>query len=188
MSNRILPIFALIIAVGIFFVYVSPTWTGSITAIKKAIASDDQALAAAQTYVDQQNQLTVERDKIDPLDLARLATFLPGSVDNVGLILDLNALAARSGLSLSHIDVAVPSASGGSTNQNAAAAQSALSTSPIGSVDLSLSAIGTYAALKAFLSGIEKSQRLLDVQDLGISGSETGVYTYQIILRIYWLR
>lgn len=188
MSNRILPIFALIIAIGIFFVYVSPTWTGSITATKKAIASDDQALAAAQTYADQQSQLAAERDKIDPLDLARLATFLPGSVDNVGLILDLNALAARSGLSLSNIDVAVPVASGGSTNQNAAGAQSALSTSPIGSVDLSLSAIGTYAALKAFLSGVEKSQRLLDVQNLVINGSETGVYAYRILLRIYWLR
>lgn len=188
MSNRILPVFALIIAIGIFFVYVSPTWTGSITATKKAIASDDQALAAAQTYADQQSQLAAERDKIDPPDLARLATFLPGSVDNVGLILDLNALAARSGLSLSNIDVAVPTASGGSTNSSAAGAQSAIGTSPIGSVDLSLSAIGTYTALKAFLSGVEKSQRLLDVQDLGISGSETGVYTYRILLRIYWLR
>lgn len=187
MSNRVLPIFALMLAVAIFFVYISPTWTGSIATTKTTIASDDQALAAAKTYDQQQSQLASDRDKIDPLDLARLSTFLPGSVDNVGLILDLNALAARSGLSLSNIDVASPAASGGTTNP-AAAGAAAISVNPIGSVDLSLSAIGTYSALKAFLSGVEKSQRLLDVQDLAISGSETGVYSYRITLRIYWLR
>jgi len=188
MNSRVLPLFALMIAAGIFFAYVNPTWSGSIAETKAAIASDDQALAAAATYASQQNELAAARDAIDPANLARLDIFLPGSVDNVGLILDLNALAARSGLLLSNIDVATNAAPTVSSNPNSAGALPAAVTNPVGSVDLSLSAVGTYAALQTFLVGVEKSERLLDVQDLIIKGSDTGVYTYQMRLRIYWLR
>ena len=38
------------------------------------------------------------------------------------------------------------------------------------------------------MAGIEKSLRLLDVQDLVVKGSDTGVYTYQMHIRFYWLR
>ena len=65
--------------------------------MKNSIASDNKALAAAITYATQQNELAAARNAIDPADLNRLVAFLPSSVDNVGLILDLNALAARSG-------------------------------------------------------------------------------------------
>ncbi|MCX6786939.1 MAG: type 4a pilus biogenesis protein PilO [Candidatus Kaiserbacteria bacterium] len=181
MINRILPVFALFVAIGIFFAYISPTWTGSIAATKTAIASDDQALIAASDYTKQQNELASARNAIDPADLARITAFLPDSVDNVGLILNLNALAARSGLSISNIDVIA--------NAPAAASETltASKVSPISSVDLSLSAIGTYSALQAFLIGVEKSERLLDVRDITVTGSDTGVYKYKMTLRLYWL-
>ncbi len=182
MNSRILPIFALLIAIGMFFGYVSPTWSGPIAATKAAIASDDQALAAAGEYVAQQNELTSAQNAIDPADLARLAVFLPDSVDNVGLILNLNALAARSGFSLSHIDVTTDTTGESSTNFPP------VSTNPVSSVDLSLSAIGTYAALQNFIQDVEKSERLLDVRDIAIKSSDTGVYTYQMAMRLYWLR
>ena len=100
MNTRVLPLVALFVAIGIFFLYVSPTWSGSIKTTKDAIALDDEALVAANQFAAQQNTLASARDAIDPADLARLTAFLPDSVDNVGLILDLNALAARSGFSL----------------------------------------------------------------------------------------
>jgi hypothetical protein len=109
---------------------------------------------------------------------------LPDSVDNVGLILDLNALAARSGLSLSNIDVTKNAAA----SSDASGALPVARVNPTGSIDLSLSAVGTYAALQTFLVGIEKSIRLIDVQDIVVKGSDTGLYTFQMKLRIYWLR
>ncbi len=184
MNSRILPSLALVVALGIFFGYVGPTWNGSIAATQAAIAADDQALAASGQYVAQQNQLASARDAIDPASLAALTTFLPGSVDNVGLILDLNALAARSGLSVANIDVA-PGDTGG-TKSAGVASTAALAS--VGSVDLSLSATGTFAALQTFLVGVEKSARLLDIRDLVVKGSDTGVYNYQMTIRLYWLR
>ena len=187
MNSRILPFLALFVAVGIFFAYVNPTWSGSIADTKAAIALDDQALAAANQYAAQQNTLASARAAIDPANLSRLNAFLPDSVDNVGLILDLNALAARSGLSLSNVDVVSDNAAA-AQNGTSAAVPSATAVNPVGSISLSLSAVGTYAALQTFLSGIERSARLLDIQDLVVKGSDTGVYTYQMVLRLYWLR
>jgi Tfp pilus assembly protein PilO len=185
MNNRILPAFALILAIGIFFAYVSPAWSGSIAATKAAIAADDEALVSAQQYSTQQNQLASARDAIDPVNLAALSTFLPDSVDNVGLILDLNALAARSGFSVANIDV-VTGGTGAPRPRSGGALPSAVD--PVGSVDLSLTAVGTFSSLQSFLSGVEKSARIIDIRDLIIKGSDTGVYDYQMTLSLYWLR
>jgi hypothetical protein len=188
MNTRIFPILALFIAIGIFFGYVNPTWSGSIAATKVAIALDNQALDAAAMYTKQQDALATTRAAIDSENLVRLEAFLPDSVDNVRLILDLNALAARSGLSLSNIDVTANDTSGTGAKTAAQGAMPVVATSPIGSVDLSLSALGTFTALQTFLRGVERSARLLDVKDIIVKGSDTGVYTYQMILRLYWLR
>lgn len=185
MNGKALPLLALVLAAGILFGYVKPTLDGSIAQAKSAIAFDDQALAAAQQYQAEQTSLASQRDSIDPTNLTRLEQMLPDSVDNVGLVLDLNALAARSGLSLSNIDVVSDvSSAAGSGNQ-------ALPTdhqSPVGSISLTLSAAGTFNALQTFLSGVEHSVRLLDVDDLVVKGSDTGVYSYEMTLRLYWLR
>jgi hypothetical protein len=110
-------------------------------------------------------------------------------VDNVGIILDLNALAARSGLALSNVDVLSSSQTGSSgASQTSDGSLPAGGESPVGYVDLSLSAKGTYPALQGFMRGIEQSARLLDVRDLVVKGSDTGVYTYQMTIRLYWLR
>jgi hypothetical protein len=192
MTDRVLPAIAFLAALGIFFWYVNPTWTGSVATTRAAIAADAQALASAERYLAQQNLLASKRDAIDPTDIALLTTFLPDSVDNVGLILDLNALAARSQLALSNVDVVSGEANGSGASAGAAGAQVGALPSgvvnPVGSVDVSLAAVGTFSALQEFLVGVEKSARLLDVRDLTVKGSDTGVYNYQMTLRIYWLR
>lgn len=186
MSGRLLlPFLSLVAAGGMFFGYINPTWTGKIAQTKIAIANDDQALAAAKAYTERQNELAAQQGAIDPAKLEQLAKFLPDSVDNVGIILDLNALGARSGVSLSNIDVA-PLPLSSSDSQGTGAISTGAG--PVGSVDLTLSATGTFASFRNFLRGIEQSQRLLDVRSVIVSGSGTGVYTYQMIIRLYWLR
>ncbi len=184
--SRILAFVAFVVSLGIFFFYVNPTLSGSIADIKTGIASDDSALAAAATFSAQQQRLVDAQKTIGASNLARLALLLPDSVNNVGLILDLNALAARSGLQISSIDVS-PLAQAAAASKDVAAIPSGVQT-PEQSMDFSLKAVGTYSAMKTFLTGIEKSQRLLDVQSLSLTGSDTGVYTYTMKIRLYWLR
>jgi Tfp pilus assembly protein PilO len=187
MSNRVLPLLSIFLAIGILFAYVRPLWSGQIAETKIEIENNERTLLAAKEYAAKQNELASARNAIDPANLSRLEIFLPDSVNNVGLILDINALAARSGLSLSNIDIV-----NAPTSADAAVAidgtGSISGASPVSSVDLSLSAVGTYTGLQAFLKGLEKSARLLDVRDIVVRGSETGVYSYQMVVRLYWLR
>lgn len=179
MMSRIFAVVALLIAASLFFLYVSPTWLGSITAARAKIAADDQALAAATSYASKENQLVSAEKQIDPQSLARLNQFLPNSPDDVELILNLDSLAARSGLSLSGVSVADTPLSGSGTASNGKA---------YNSIDLSLAATGSYASFRTFLSAIEHSSRILDISSLTVGGSNTGVYTYSMTLRLYWLQ
>jgi Tfp pilus assembly protein PilO len=184
MISRLLPILAFVAAVLIFFLYVNPTYNGTIASTQAAITSDNQSLAAATAYTAKENQLISAKNQIDPAALARLTTFLPDSSDDVGLILDLDALAAADGLSLTSVNVADQStadASGGSTSATAP-------TTPYASLDLTIAATGSYASFRSFLGSIESSERLLDVEQLTVKGSDTGVYTYAMTLRLYWLQ
>jgi Tfp pilus assembly protein PilO len=164
---------------------VNPTWSGSIADTKAAIAMDVTALDSAASYKKQQDALKTDHNNISSASIEQLTTFLPNSVDNVGLILDINALAARSGISLANIDVATGNVGIKSGTSGALPITTA---NPVGSINLSLSALGTFSAFQKFMSGIERSARLLDIQDLTIKGSDTGVYSYQVTLRLYWLR
>lgn len=182
MSNRIIPIVSVIAAVLIFFFYINPTYTTDIATLQSEIESDNQAHAAALSFTDHANQLAAARDAIAPSDMDRLNGFLPDAVNNVQVILDLDNLAKRSGLQLQKINPINPVAA--STIGPGAGAGD----TPLGSVDISMTVTGSYDAFRAFLSGVEGSLRLLDVRQLSITGSDKHIYSYDMIIRLYWLR
>jgi Tfp pilus assembly protein PilO len=181
--SHIAYIIAFFVAIGILFGYVKPTWSGDIAETKLAIKASEEALTASAQYSAQQNELASARNAINPDFLKQLEVFLPDSVDNVGLILDINSLATRSGIALSNINVDIPEDSEGEATES-----TPFGLARVGSINLSLSAIGTYNAFRTFLESIERSARLLDVQDISVKGSETGVYEYQMTIRLYWLQ
>jgi hypothetical protein len=207
MMNRIIPIFAILVSIGLFFTYINPTYTGKIAAAKQQIASYDSALAAASAFTAKENELVQKRNAIPPDNIARIENYLPDGVNNIQLIIDLNALAARSGVTLADFSVhanqaspqdasqgkspapTTPSNSGGSPSAVApvAASQTLQSTSLTNSLDLSVSATGSYTAFRSFLAATEQSARPLDVTQMSLKDSKNGVYTYNVTFRIYWL-
>jgi hypothetical protein len=203
--QRTLPLIALVFAIALFFLYVRPTYSGPISTTRSQISSYDDALAAAQRFQQKEAELTQQRAQIPADSLARLSEFLPDGVDNVQLILDLDALAARSGVTLS--DFSTQGSTAGSNTSNSTPATAATpspdstdgsvptlgqanlgANAPVDSLELTFKATGTYAAVRSFLAGIENSLRPLDVTDLQVSQSDTGVYSYAMTVRIYWLR
>lgn len=183
MTSRILPVIILLVAIGLFFAYVHPTYTGSVAELRSEIASYDAALKAAEAYREKEAELIAERSALPPADLARLEAFLPDGVDNVQLILDLNALADRTGILLSDFDTTeVDDEQSGDLEQIPLASDELTD-----SIELSVNAVGSYASFKQFLDGVEWSLRPLDLVSLTISESDTGIYTYDMRFRIYWL-
>lgn len=184
--SRLTPFVLLALAIALFFVYVRPTFSGHIHDTRQQIESYDNALLAAQRFQQKEAQLTQAKAQIPPESLDRLRAFLPDGVDNVQLILDMDALAARSGVTLSDFDIKNLSSEASTTE--AAPGLALVSSSPVDSLNLTFKASGTYGAFRTFLAGIETSLRPLDVVSLSLDDSATGVYTYTVTVRIYWLR
>lgn len=202
MMSRVLPIVFILIAGAIFFGYVHPTVLGSIADTNKEIKQYDGALQAAKRFEQKQTQLALEQKALPADGVSRLQAFLPDGVDNVQLILDLDGLAARSGVKIINFNT---SESKKQATQGTVAGQTAgpATAAPLGgaatgsapdqskpydSLDLSLSATGTYSEMRTFLQNVETSLRPLDLVEFQLADSSTGVYTYQMTFRLYWLR
>lgn len=202
--SRLIPFIAIVFAIALFLLYIKPTYSGQIHTTRAQIQSFDNALAAADRFQQKEAQLSQARAQIPAADLERLKEFLPDGVDNVQLILDMDALAARSGVTLS--DFSIQGEEGDTTAQDGAAVTNPdagmgmpgqqlggpggvlTSNSPIESLNLTFKATGTYDAFRTFLAGAENSLRPLDIMDVSVDESDTGVYTYAVTVRIYWLR
>lgn len=187
--SRALPVILICLSIGIFFLYISPTYKNSIIPLQQEIKKSDSALAAAADFNEKQAQIATERAAIPADAVEKLQKYLPDGVDNVQMILDLNALAARSGVTLSRFGIKENSqvATNGSIDTGGDILNNTKGKGT-DSLDLSVTATGTYGAFRTFLYGIEHSLRPLDVTQIIINDSKTGVYSYDMTLRIYWLR
>lgn len=186
MIGRILPIILILIAVGAFVGYVSPTYTKTILPLQAQIKNYDSALRAAEDFNTKEAELATQRNAIPPESIARLMAYLPDGVDNIQLILDLNALASATGVRLS--DFNVRSSEGVTSDQSKGQLALQPGTSSTENLLITVKATGTYSSFRTFLNGIEHSLRPLDLIQIAIAPSPTGVYTYDLTFRIYWLR
>lgn len=186
--SRILPAVLIIVAIGIFFGYTSPTFTGPVAEAQTKIKSFDSALEASKEFKSREEELGVERSKLSSEGLNRLEAFLPDNVNNIQLILDLDALAARSGVRLSNFSIGDQTSEGESVEPGNSGALSLKSDEVLGSIDLSVTATGTYTAFQSFLRATEQSLRLLDITSITVTSKPTGIYTYDVVFRIYWLQ
>ncbi|MDB5265251.1 MAG: hypothetical protein JWN64_822 [Parcubacteria group bacterium] len=202
MISRLFPVVLILMAIGILVMYVHPVYTTTIDGLKTEIVGYKRALAAADEFKQKEAKLAADKAKLDPQKLTRLQAMLPDGVDNVQLILDLQGLAARSGLQLSNFDIknepTAPTVTATPTSipatpiaaTTAVGATSAVQVSgPTEALELSVKATGTYSAFRTFLDSVERSLRLLDVAAIDVAkGEGTGVYTYTVTFRLYWLR
>lgn len=177
MISRLPAVAGIVLAFIVFFAYVSPTYNGSIKDLRGRIEKQESALDAAKSFEERQNQLSAEMAAIPPTNLERLETLLPDSVDNIKVIVDLTALTSKTGVQLASIDAPPP----------------VKSVTPgdgeiLGKLPLKLSVVGSYDAFQTFLGSIEHASRLLDVSSISVLGSDTGVYTYDLSIDLYWLR
>lgn len=184
--NRLLPFAFIVIALGVFFGYIRPLWNGQIAASQTEIANYDKALQAASSFSAQEAKLEAARNKIPQTDLDRVDAFLPDGVNNVQLILDLNALAGRTGMVLSNFGTDA-SVNGSTDSGSGGVSAFATARNPVDSLTLTVTGTGTYDAFRAFLAGVEQSLRPLDVTSLSVNDSPTGIYTYQMTFTFYWL-
>lgn len=178
--RTLLPVLFVLIAAGIFFGFVDPSYD-RVRELRAEEAEFDEALNRSKELQQVRDQLLSRYNTFSQSDLERLEKMLPDNVDNVRLVLDFDSIAARYGMRLRNIALEVD-------DSRAERGQVGAGDSEYQSVVLSFSVTGDYNSFRGFLEDLEQSLRLVDVTAITFSASPTGSYDYTVGVKTYWLK
>jgi hypothetical protein len=192
MNEKLAPLGLIILAIGLAYFYIYPTYTDGIVAKQEQVATYSTALDAATKFTNNEKNLLAQSQNISASDLARLEWYMPDSIDKMRFVDSLNHLGITDGVALSGYSIAVaPSSGAGTAATSSDAARTPASPNAAGatnSLDVGVTGVGTYDSFQALMLAIEQSAPILDVTQLSIKGTDTGVYTYSMNIRTYWLK
>lgn len=181
MMHFIAPIFFVIVAIGLFFGYIDPTYQ-QVKDLRAEELRFDDALERSRELEQVRDQLLAKYNSFPSESLERLQKLLPDNVDNVRLILDLDSIASAYGMRVRDVSI---DRSGGQQLPQAGASGATLA--PYNSFNISFSVAGSYEDFLMFLQDLERSLRLVDVVSVSFENTPTGVYDFHVRLRTYWL-
>jgi Tfp pilus assembly protein PilO len=181
------PILFIILSIGLFFMYVDPTYSN----IKNILADGSQFNSA----LDKSKELQEIRDKLLgryntflTSDINRLTKLLPDNVDNVRLVLDIDNIASKYGMRIKNVNVnregtKQPGIIGPNNDLHE-------------SVELSFSITASYKDIISFVKDLEGSLRIVDIKEVSLTPlvikddakDSEYIYEYVINLQTYWLK
>lgn len=207
MVRILLPLIILLIAGGAFFVFTEPMITapkmidpiskqlvGGVLALYKEKQLLSTAINDARRLEVRIADLDTKLNLISDNQLKRLDTFLPDQVDEVQLIVDVNNIAARSGMKISDVEVSLAE----TERSNKSSKESSLANiSPkVTPMTLSFSVTGTYSQMRSLIDNLGQSLQIMDINNLTFSQPESGgvdeeeikLPTYNISLTTYFIK
>jgi len=177
MSN-IIPLILIVASVGLFFGYIDPTYS-DIQNQRIEKAEYDNALNKSKELQAERDDLLVIYNNMGEADRKDLAKLLPDNIDNVRLIIDIDEIAKKYGMRIRNFkaDASEPTDTLG------------VNTSEYGTLTLSFGTTALYETFLAFMSDLEKSLRLIDVNSVEfVSSNTTNLYDYKVSVKTYWLK
>lgn len=177
--KSLLPIILIIAAIGLFFVQVNPLYS-EVKQLRAEEKKYNEAIEISKELEQLRTELSNKLASFSPVDLDRLEKFLPGRLDTVRIILDLDTLAQQYGIELKDITVSDSSQSGANS-----AANRALNSV----VTISFGFQSPYSQGKAFIQEVEKSLRIFDGTDMSIKPSteDDNVFDFKTTFKTYWI-
>lgn len=177
------------LSIGAFVMVINPRYK-KVKTMRADVASYSSRLETAKKLKSSREDLIARYNSIPKVDLDNLKTLLPDSVDNIRLIIQLDSLATKNGLSsLRNVQY--------DTLKSDKSDKPTLATStqkPYGEFNISFDTTGQYKNFLAFISDLEQNLRLVDVESVTFSqagASDRGLVDslkYSIILKTYWLK
>ncbi len=167
------PLLLIVIAASIGYWFIYPTYqkTGE---TKIQIQNYEAALKRAQAASAELVKRKGLYASFEADDKEKLNTFLPDKTDNFRWVVDLTKIADKYRGKI--FDVRVTDDGKG--------------TAEVGSVNVAFSTAMPYTNFLSFLADVQKSLKLTDVAatDFITADIKTGVYTYTVTLKSYWLK
>jgi Tfp pilus assembly protein PilO len=186
MVRLIISVVCVVAAIGIFLAYTQPTYD-SVQAINGQIGQYNEALSKATELQNRKQELLSKYNTFDQASIDRLQKLLPDHVDNIRLILDLDSLAAKHSIAIQNVSVS--SADSAQVQSTTLGSVSAAKQS-YDSLTMKFTTQASYSTFEQFLTDLEESLRIVDLESLSIARADSGqgLYTFNITLRTYWLK
>ena len=177
------PIILIVAGLGIFFGYIDPMYQDTIKPLQTQIDQYNSVLESSKTLLAKRDALNSTYTSIDPNNIARLEKMLPDTIDNIRLVIDLNGIAQRYGMSISNLNL-----SGADTASTPATGAITSGTNQVQTVTIGFTVTTTYSTFISFLKDLEQSLRILDVSGITFTATPTGLYTFSLTIKTYWLK
>ena len=172
MVKLLIPIISIIVALALYFFFIQDTLE-RVAELKIESAQFDETLKSAQELENTIERLTRESENIQTSDLDKLEILLPDHIDSVRFIYDLNTIADIHNKTLGKVSV------------------EELKGDRFTSTIVTFSINGTYSELLAFLSDLELSLRIIDVQSISFkvtNDSDKDGIDYTIVIATHVLK
>ncbi len=196
-----LPIFMILVAVAGFFIFTDKHYQ-NVQALRAQASSYDTALGNAKALQAKRDELVGQYNAFPQTNIDKLNKLLPNNVDNIRLIIEIDAIARKYGMQLKNVkydDTQKKDAT--QTFSAPSATDLAAQNKDYGTMSLGFSTQGTYDNFLSFVGDLEKSLRIVDIDSVGFtsvsptqstSGSATGIstngYQYDFTINTYWLK
>jgi len=197
-----LPIFMLIVAIGGFFLFTDKHYQ-TVKDLRVQVASYNVALDNAKALQAKRDELVGQYNAFPEANIEKLKKLLPDNVDNIRLIIEIEAIARNYGMQLKNVKY------DDTKSKDSATAFAAPSSSDLaaqskdyGAITLGFSTQGSYENFLKFLSDLEKSLRIVDVSSIAFTSADDGAqskapntpgiggtgYKYDFTIKTYWLK
>ena len=195
--RSLFPIIFILIAGTLFFVLVRPLYSET-SKLSADIDVYNTALDNSKDLQTTRDALLVNYQNITAEDKNRLMEFLPNSVNNIGLILQIEKIAKEHNMELA--DITFDAEKPGTTTKGSSVAIKANDPNAnrtFGVFPFEFTTEGTYEDFVGFLTDVERNLRLVDVKSISFSvptqsakaqEQNTNIYSYSLKVETYWLK
>lgn len=188
--KSLLPFFVIGLSIGLYFIYISPTWI-EIGALKAKKAEYATVLEQSKEIKDKRDNLVASYGSISEADIEKLNKIIPTKFNVILLANDLNFLAGKNSVAIKDFK----------NNDQTPAGIDGIDDS--GSViykshNVSISVTGDFPQFMQFIRDIESSLQLMDVTNINIkavtgetvanSKAKLGSLTYSVEIQTYSLQ
>ena len=180
--NKTTPIFLVILAIAIFYVYLDPAYAD----IKRLRAEEQayiNAIESVKAVEAKRNELLSKYNSFSNTDLDRLDEMLPERIDNVRLVAEINGIAQQYDIEIRRVRVAEDRGSNSSSGQSITD-----STLRHKTLSVSFNFDASYEPFTDFIRDLEQSLRITDFSLVSFrTESNSQNVTYNVTLKTYWL-
>lgn len=203
MNRNVYATILIILAIGVYF-----TITRSILAdagiVKASNVEYVSAIESANRLISVRDKVLQDYKKISGDDRAKIDKFIPKSIDNIRLIIDLNNVGLSHSLILKGIKASASGSDSKKTTSSSSAApagtinldksntammgQSTIPSLVLDKVTISFGVSASYQQFISLLQALEASLRILDVTHISLTAKDDGIYDWNVEMQTYWLR